>query len=136
MKTLNSIIYICTSTLHSFLSLTPSLHSHSFPTQASTVISFRPKTTYTASIQPYTVYPDPPSPTSAINTLLAIQYSSILVPCPNHPNSLTHCTRQLPLYSSCLLIKGVRNAYTPLSMRTLLKVYEVKYHENSKKITF
>ena len=57
----NSFSYICTRSLHSFRSFA---HCRA----ASTVI--------------------PPPLTSAINTLLAIRYSSILSTCPNHLNTL------------------------------------------------
>ena len=48
-------------------------------------ISLLPKPTYTPSIQPNLDLPRTRSPlTSAINTLVAIRYSSILSTCPNH----------------------------------------------------
>ena len=56
---------------------------------ASTVIPLLPKATFTPSIQPNLSLPRTCPPlTSAINTLLAIQYSSILSTCPNHLNTL------------------------------------------------
>ena len=65
MDAWNSIIYICT------------------------VISLLPKATFTPSNQPNLGLPCTRSLlTSAINTLLAIRYSSILSTCPNHPNIL------------------------------------------------
>ena len=56
---------------------------------ASTVIPLLPKITCTASIQHNLGLPRTSPPlTSAINTLLAIRYSSILSTCPNHLNTL------------------------------------------------
>ena len=68
--------------LHSFLSF-----AHCCA--VSTVIPLLPKATFTPSSQPNlrlsrTLHPL----TSAINVLLAIQYSSILSTCPNHLNTL------------------------------------------------
>ena len=48
-----------------------------------------PKPTFTPSIQPNLGFPHTRPPlTSAINTLQAIRYSSILSTCPNHLNTL------------------------------------------------
>ena len=55
----------------------------------STVISLLSKEMFTPSIQPYLGLPSTRPPlTSAINTFLAIRYSSIFSTCPNHPNNL------------------------------------------------
>ena len=73
----NSIIYLCTKALHSLISL-----AH---------ISSRCQinATFTPSIQPNLGLPRARSPlTFAINTLLAIQYSSILSASPNDLNIL------------------------------------------------
>ena len=76
------ISYICTEALHSFLSFG---HCRA----AYTVILLLPKATFTPSIQPMFGLPRTRPPlTSAINTLLAIRYSSILSTCPNHLNTL------------------------------------------------
>ena len=56
---------------------------------ASTVTPLSPKATFIPSIQPNLGLPHIRPPlTSAINTLLAIRYSSILSTCPNHLNTL------------------------------------------------
>ena len=82
MAALNSFSYICTRALHAFRSLA---HCRA----ASTVIPLLPKATFTPSIQPNPRLPlTRPPLTSAINTLLAIRYSSILSTCPNHLNTL------------------------------------------------
>ena len=72
MAAWNSFSYICTRALHSFLSFA---HCPA----ASIVIPLLPKATFTPSIQPTLglSHTRPPL-TSAINTLLAIRYSSIL----------------------------------------------------------
>ena len=70
---------------------------------ASTVIPLLPyKATFTPSIQPNLGLPRTRPPlTSAINTLLAIRYSSILSTCPNHLNILSDPFYSLtPFYSS------------------------------------
>ena len=60
-----------------------------FRRAASTVIPLLPKATFTPSIQPNLGLPrNRPPLTSAINTLLAIRYPSILSTCPNHLNTL------------------------------------------------
>ena len=52
------------------------------------VVPLLPKAIFTSSIQPNLDLPHTCTPhTSTINTLLAIQYSSILFTCPNHLNS-------------------------------------------------
>ena len=68
--------------LHSF-------RSFAYCRSTSTVIHPLPKATFTPSIQPYLgLKCTRPPLTSAINTLLAIQYSSILSTCPHHLNTL------------------------------------------------
>ena len=80
MTASDSIIYICTRVLHSFL-------SHCCA--ASTIIPLLPKATYTPSIKPNLGLHRISHPlTSTIKTLLAIQYSSILRMCSNHLNTL------------------------------------------------
>ena len=82
MATWISIIYMCTKTLHSFLSFA---HYRA----ASTVIPLLPKATFTPSIQPNLGLPRTrPSLTSAVDTLLAKRFSSILCTCTNHLNIL------------------------------------------------
>ena len=82
MAAWNSIIYIRTRALHSFLSLA---HRRA----ASTVIPLLPKATFTPSIQPNLRLPRTRPPlTSAINTLLANRRSSIPSTCPNYLNTL------------------------------------------------
>ena len=82
MAALNSFSYICTRALHAFRSFA---HCRA----ASTVTPLLPKATFTPSIQPNLRLPRTRPPlTSAINTLLAIRYSSILSICPNHLNTL------------------------------------------------
>ena len=82
MASRNSFSYICTRALHSFRWFE---HCRA----ASTVIPLLPKATFTPSIQSYLgLHRTHPPLTSAINTLLAIQYSSILSTCPNHFNTL------------------------------------------------
>ena len=72
MAAWNSFSYICTRALHSFRSFA---HCRA----ASTVIPPLPKSTFTPSIQPNLGLPRTRPPlTSAIDTLLAIRYSSIL----------------------------------------------------------
>ena len=71
IATFNSINYICTRALYSFPSF---VHSHA----ASTVIRMLPKATFTPSIQPTLGLPHTRPLTSAINTLLAMRYSTIL----------------------------------------------------------
>ena len=76
----HSCSYICTRALHAFRCLA---HCRA----ASTVTPLLPKAT-TPSIQPNLGLPCTRPPlTSAINTLLAIRYSSILSRCPNHLNT-------------------------------------------------
>ena len=78
----NSFSYICTRALHSF-------RSFALCRATSTVIPLLPKATFIPSIQPNLGLPGTrPSLTSAINTLLAMRYSSILSTCPNHLNTL------------------------------------------------
>ena len=75
---------------HSGLS-TPSylLPIREYRRAASTVTPLLPKATLTQSIQPYLILPlTRPPLTSAINTLLAIRYASILSTCPTHLNTL------------------------------------------------
>ena len=68
----HSVTYICTRDLHSFLSF---VHCRA----ASTVIPLLPKATFTPFIQPNLGLPRTRPPlTSAITTILAIRYSSIL----------------------------------------------------------
>ena len=56
---------------------------------ASTIIPVLPRANFTQSIQPNLSLPHTRPPlTSAINTVLAIRYSSILSTCPNHLNTL------------------------------------------------
>ena len=82
MAAWNSFSYICTRALYSFQSF---VHWRA----ASTVIPLLPKATFTPSIQPNLGLPhNRPQLTSAINTLLAIRYSSILSTFPNHLNIL------------------------------------------------
>ena len=79
--TWNSFSYIiCTRALHSFL-------SNAHYRAAFTVIPLLPKATFTPSIQP-NLGLSRTRPPSAINTLLAIRYSSILSTCPNHLKAL------------------------------------------------
>ena len=78
----NSFSYICTSALYSF-------RSFSHWRASSAVIPLLPQATFTPSIQPTLGLPRTHPPlTSAINTLLAIRYSSIRSTCPNHLNTL------------------------------------------------
>ena len=82
MAALNSIIYICTRALHSFLAFA---HCHT----AFTVISILSKTIFTPCFQPNHSLPHTcPKLTFAITTFLAVQYSSILSKCPNNLNTL------------------------------------------------
>ena len=82
MAACNSFSYICTRALHSFRSFA---HCRA----ASTVIPLLLKATFTPTIQPNLGLPRTRlTLTSAINTLLAIRYSSILSICPNHLNTL------------------------------------------------
>ena len=68
----NSLSYICTRAFHSFLPF-------AYYRTASLVIPLLPKATFTTSIQPNLCLPRTCNPlTSAINTFLAIRYSSIL----------------------------------------------------------
>ena len=77
-----SHMHQCTMALHSFRSFA---HCRA----ASTAISLLPMASFTLSIQPNLGLPHTRPPlTSAINTLLAIRYSSILYTCPNHLNTL------------------------------------------------
>ena len=63
---------------------------------ASTVIPLFSKATFTPSIQPNLGLPRTRPPlTSAISTLLAIRYSSILSTCPNHLNTLSFASALL-----------------------------------------
>ena len=77
----HSFSYICTRALHSLRSF---VHCRS----ASSVTSLLPKATFTTSIKRNLglIHTGPPL-TSAINTLLAIRYLSILSTCPNHLNT-------------------------------------------------
>ena len=87
----NSFSYTCTGALHSFLSFT---HCRA----TFTVVPLLPKATFASSIQPNLGLPRTLPPlTSAINTLLAIGYLSVvkfrlfifgLGTCPNHLNTL------------------------------------------------
>ena len=78
----NSFSSIWPRALHSFRSFA---HCRG----ASTVIHLLPNATFTPSIQPNLgLQRTNPPLTSAINTLLAIRYSSILSTCPNHLNTL------------------------------------------------
>ena len=87
MAVWNSLSYICSRALHSFLSFA---HCRA----ASTVIALLPKATFTPSIQPNLGLPRTHHPlTSAINTLLAIRYSSIL------PRTQTISILSDPLFS-------------------------------------
>ena len=72
---------------------------------ASTVIPLLPKATFTPFIQPNLSLPciRPPF-TSAINTVLAIGYSSILSTCRNHLNTLLSA-----LLPNFLSIQGIPN---------------------------
>ena len=82
MAAWNSFSYIWTRALHSFRSFA---HCRA----ASIVIPLLPKATFTPSIQPNLGLPlTHPLLTSAISTLLAIRYSSILSTCRNHLNTL------------------------------------------------
>ena len=82
MAVRNSFSYICIRALYSFQYFT---HCRA----ASTVIRLLPNTTFTPSIQPNLGLPRTRPPlTSAINTLLAIRYSSILSTCTNHLNTI------------------------------------------------
>ena len=82
MAAWNSFSYICTRAFHSFRSFAQCR-------AASTVIPLLAKATFRRSIQPNLGLPGTrPILTSAINTLLAIRYSSILSTFPNHLNTL------------------------------------------------
>ena len=82
MAAWNSFCYVCTRALHSCWSFA---HCRA----ASTVIPLLPKATFTPSIQPNLGLIRTRLPlTSAINTLLAIRYSSIISICPNYLNTL------------------------------------------------
>ena len=62
---------------------------HSFRSFAQPPPSFLSKATSTPSIQPNLgLHHTSPTLTSAINTLMAIRYSSVLSTCPNHLNTL------------------------------------------------
>ena len=96
MATWNSFSYICTRALHSFRSL-----AHC---RAASVISLLPKATFTPSIQPNLGLPRTRPPlTSAINTHLAIRYSSIVSTCPNHLNTHWSALLANSLYVPALL---------------------------------
>ena len=74
MAAWNSLSYICTRALHSF-------QSFAHCSSPSAVIPLLPKATFTPSMQPNLGLPRTRPPlTSAMNTLLAIPYSSILFP--------------------------------------------------------
>ena len=76
-----SFNYICTSPPHAFWSFA---HCRA----ASTVIPLMTKATFTPSIRPNLGLPRAHPPlTSAINSLQAKRYSSILSSCPNHLNT-------------------------------------------------
>ena len=97
MATWNSLSYICTRALQSFRSF---VHCRA----ASTVIPLLPKATFTPSIHPNLSLPlTRPPLTSAINILLAIQYSSIFSTCPNHLNTLWSALLANSLYIPALL---------------------------------
>ena len=89
-------LYICTRALHCFISF-----AHCCA--ASTAGPLPPTATFMPSLQPDLGLPfiSPPL-TSAINTLLALQYSSILSTCPNHLNTLWSAllAAPTPLYTS------------------------------------
>ena len=85
ISTWNSIIYICTRALHSFL-----FHVHQLP-----------KANFTLSIQrslclPHTL----PHLLTRFTPFYECDNSSILSTCPNHPHTLIYCTRQLLFDSS------------------------------------
>ena len=76
--------------------------------RAYTVIPLLPKAIYTPSIQPNLSLPRTRSRfTSAINTLLAIWYSSILSTCPNHHNTLWSA-----LFANSLSITALLSTYS------------------------
>ena len=78
----NSFSYLCTRALYSY-------RSFAHWCAASTVIPLLPKATLTPSIQPNLGLPRTRPPlTSAIETLLAKRYSSILSTFQNHLNTL------------------------------------------------
>ena len=86
---------------------------------ASTVIPLLPKATFAPSIQPNLGLPRTrPLPTSAINTIWAVRYSSILSKCPNYLN--THwsalladsCSIPALLHTSSFLSLFIRDTQT------------------------
>ena len=110
----NSIIYISTRALHSFLSFA---HCGA----ASTVILLLPKATFTPSIQQNLGLPHThPLLSSAINTSLAIRYSSIFYTWPNHLNThwsiLLVNSHSIPalLCTSSFLTLSIRDSQTKL----------------------
>ena len=118
MPAWNSIINICTRAkgLYSDINTPSNLSRYRAD---STVIPMLPKATFTSPIQPYLgLARTRPPLTSAINTLLAIWYSSILSSCPNHLNTLwsavlanSFCIPAL-LRTSLFLILSIRDIHS------------------------
>ena len=114
MAAWNSIIYIRTSALHSFLSFEKCR-------AASTVIPLLPKATFTPSIQPNLGLP------RISNTILST--CSIISPIIIILNTLwpSHSARQLPFYSSSsFLILFIRD-----TLAKFLKTFRLKIHFTS-----
>ena len=123
---LNSIIYICTRALQSFLSFT---HYRT----ASTVIPLLPKVIFTPSVQPNIGLPRTRLPlTSAINTLLVIYTvlnHSLHVPKPSQ-YSLIGSTRYLPsvpalLRTSSFLTLSIRDTPTKLLKQFISRTFTI-----------
>ena len=123
MATWNSFSYICTRALHSFRSF---VHCPS----ACTIIPQLPMATFTPSIQPNLSLPRTCPPLSlAINTLLALQYSSILFTCPHHLNILLSAlfanSLSIPalLCTSTFLTLSIRNTPTKLLKQFISRTF-------------
>ena len=126
MAAWNSFSYICTSALHSF-------RSFANCRAASTVIPLLPKATFTPSIQPKVGLPRTRPPlTSAINTLLAIRYSSILSTCPNHLNTLWSAL----LANSLSIQLSYASSFLTLSIRVRNETNQTSHTLHLKNIHF
>ena len=122
MRCKNSFSYICIRALHCFRTF-----AHCCAT--STVIPLLNKATFTPSIQPNHCLPSTCPPlTSAINTLLAMRYSTILSTSLNHLNTLWSA-----LLAKSLLIPALLRtfAFLTLSNRdTLNKTFQTLHLKN------
>ena len=124
MVTLNSIM-----ALHSTMAL-HSLISFAHCRAASTVVPLLPKAIFTPCIQTNLGLPSTRPPlTPAVNTLLVIQYSSILSTCPKHPI----LSDQLYSPTQILYIPLLRtSSFLTLSSRdTLTKLLNTSTQERS-----